>query len=1196
MNMLRRTLMLALFAFAANAQTVTGSLRGTVADSGNAVIVGASVGLSNQLTKQQFDYKTDPSGTFVFTNLVPGDYDLRVTQPGFNVLVQNGIHVAADERVDVHTLILAVGDVTTSIEVKADLVHVATDSSDRGILVNTTQIENTPTVGRSYLDYMRSLPGTQTTTTLDAFVGSIGGIGPTINGGRQGQVLSTFDGIINQDATGGGTTGGYAQTSPDAIGEIQVMVSNYPAEYGARNGGLFNVIVKSGKKDYHGSAYYYFRHEELNANEWFNNATPQADGTALPKVRYRYGNPGVTFGGPLLIPGTSFNKSRTKLFFFFSEDYMRNQNVSNQSRYTMPTAAERLGDFSKTVTTTGAKITIKDPTTGLPFDGNIIPATRISPEGYSLLNLFPLPFTTDPSGQRQFNAIYQWPLKNVHEDRVLRVDANLNPKMQTYAVLRQDYSSNRGNGVPNGPAGGGWGQLPSYWDLPSVGGSLNVINTFRPNLINEFKFGLSLALNLAAPLSSEQYDTNKLPALKGPNGQGVNLPNIIPGANVFNIIPRFNFGATNAQSPGQAVTNAPSFGWGAFWPFWSRDKAHNIIDNVTWIKGDHTVKLGVYYEHEFRPAPLESAYMGNYTFGSDGGNPLDTGYAYSNALLGTVQSMTQGGPRQFWNTAYSQVEEFIQDTWRVTRRITVDFGVRFQEPGPSGDRGQTMGVFSGPAYSAAKSGQLLYPALVNGQKLALNPVTGATYPYARINSFDPASFPANGIPFSGLVQYKDAFFHWPNVGIGPRFGLAWDVFGDGKTALRGGWGINYGRAYNPNIANAMQGVPPGYQTLNYFNTSFSTLQGTQPTYTPINVLSGSPDYPSPETYNWSVGVQRDLGKGFILDVAYVGNVAHHMFSNNTIDANAVRPYTTWSPAGGVNKLYQDPTNATGGLYNANLIRALSGGYAGYGAVNVFTSKGESNYNALQLQVNKRFGSRFQMSTNYTWSKTIIFQPQQWVSDDLTKNVVNRPHAVNVNFGYQLPDLSRFWNNSFVKQATGGWNINGVGSLYSGTPMTIGCAAIGVPANLGNYWTGTPTGGVPFRCQMTGDLWLPSSATPSSVGSKADPRLWYPFAASNFALPPANSFGIGNTPPTLTYGPGFMNWDLSLYKEFKLGEARALQFRVETFNTFNHFNPANPNTTLNYNYVTGAQTNASFGAITAAQNTARKAVLSARFRF
>jgi hypothetical protein len=210
------------------------------------------------------------------------------------------------------------------------------------------------------------------------------------------------------------------------------------------------------------------------------------------------------------------------------------------------------------------------------FPGNIIPANRVSPQGYSMLNLFPLPFTTDPTGQRQYKAIYQWPLTNIHEDRVLRVDGNLNAKTQTYAVRRQDYSSNRGNGVPNGPSGGGWGQVPSSWDLPSVGGSLNVIRTFTPNLINEFKFGFSLALNLAAPLSDSQYATNKIAALRDQNGQPVNLPAIIPGANPINVIPRISFAANNAQSAGQGVTNAPTFGWGAFWPFWSRDKEFSL--------------------------------------------------------------------------------------------------------------------------------------------------------------------------------------------------------------------------------------------------------------------------------------------------------------------------------------------------------------------------------------------------------------------------------------------------------------------------------------------------------------------------------------------------------------------------------------------------------------------------------------------
>ncbi len=340
----------------------------------------------------------------------------------------------------------------------------------------------------------------------------------------------------------------------------------------------------------------------------------------------------------------------------------------------------------------------------------------------------------------------------------------------------------------------------------------------------------------------------------------------------------------------------------------------------------------------------------------------------------------------------------------------------------------------------------------------------------------------------------------------------------------------------------------------------------------------------------------------ILDVAYVGNVAHRLANSGTlggnafaVDVNAVPPLTTWTPTGGPNPKYLDPTSSgggTGAFYSTNLIRALTG-YAGFGSIYSFTSVGESYYDALQAALNKRLSRNLQFGVNYTWSKTILYSRTQWVPDSLNKNVTGRPHAVNFNFGYEIPSLHVLTRNSFGRAAFGGWRLNGNGTIFYGTPMTIGCSAVGAPIG---YWTGTPTGGtgaIPFRCQMTGSLWL-ASGYPSAT---ADPRLQYPFNKASFSLPPATSLGIGNTPPTLTYGPGVFNTDLALSKEFHLGsESRILEFRAESFNVFNHFNPSNPNTSLTLNYATGVNTNAAFGTITSAQVDARRFILSARFRF
>lgn len=419
-------------------------------------------------------------------------------------------------------------------------------------------------------------------------------------------------------------------------------------------------------------------------------------------------------------------------------------------------------------------------------------------------------------------------------------------------------------------------------------------------------------------------------------------------------------------------------------------------------------------------------------------------------------------------------------------------------------------------------------------------------------------------------------------------------------------------------------APPHFQAPIILDQTIADLGSSPLVFTPQNVNGGSLNYKPPETYDWSFGIQQNLGKGMILAVTYIGNVAHHQWNQTGtqslgpgypsivtgVDFNAVAPLTTWTPTGGANPKYLDPTSGNGGtasFYSTNLIRALSGGYQGWGAIKTFTQIGESMYDALQVQVNRRVGSRLLFGVNYTWSKTLLYTRYQWTPDQLNKNVTsNRPQAVNLNFVYSVPNGSRLWNNAFTKQVLDGWQVAGVGTFYSGQPLTIACSAVNAPPG---YWTGTPTGGIPFRCQQNGSLWLGSSATPSSVGSTADPRLWWAFNPASFTLPPASSLGIGNTPPTLTYGPGVASIDLSVYKQFHLGsEDRVLTIGAQAFNAFNHFNPGAPNNLLALDFKTGANTNNAFGTIQpdqhsvsgvlfgGAQVEARHMVLWAKFSF
>ncbi len=1186
-------------------QSITGRISGVLTDASGAAIPKAPVKLTYELTRQIRTFPTESNGSFTFTNLLPGDYTLTVASPGFSTYEQKGIAVGAQENVDLHEIRLRVGDLSSTVEVQSDVARVATDSSDRSVLVDRTTIDNTPLIGRDYLGVLRSLPGVQATDTNDQPAWN--GVGSGINGGSSGQVLITLDGIASQNTGfGTGTNGaaniaGYMSPNVDAISEVRVMVSNYSAEYGARSGGQFGVSIKNGTARFHGSAYYSWRHEEFNANLFFNNKT------GLDKPRYRYQNPGGTIGGPVLIPGTNFNKSRTKLFFFYSVDYFHSYVTGGASRFTMPTKLERAGDFSQTQTTTGRLIPIKDPATGAPYPGNIMPLSQTSPTGRAMMNLFPVPFTSDPTGQNQYNTQYQFNRERPHTDQILRLDYNLGPRTTSYVRLIHDNERDTGVGCPTGGQGL-WGQFSCAWIVRSSGVVATVVHTFRPNLINEFTYGVNTSQQHVEPADPAAFQaTNTLSSLKDPiSGQVVSLPKIFDG-NYLNILPNIYFTNLSPQSAGQGVTNAPAFTFESRYPFNSTDRIMNIMDNVTWVKSGHTTKFGFYLEHCFRPVTAFSNYSvaGTYYFGSDIANPNDTGYAFSNMLRGTTQAFGQDNKKQITQGRYNQVEWFVQDSWKVSRRITLDIGMRFQIMQPAYNEGATLGFFDGASYDPSKSGTLLFPAVVKGQSVAVNPKTGASYQFARRGFFDPVSISANGSPYSGILQYQSKFFHTPHVLLAPRVGFAWDVFGNGKTALRGGFGIFYDRPYTTAIMGSTgagvgpMAAPPGFLAPTFYNTTFTEMQTAQAWYGPQTVVSGSQDFPNPTVYNWSFGIQRNLGHGVILDAAYIGNTWLHGFGTAS-DANAIPPLTTWTPDGGLRgtpkAAYLDPTSSgggTGAFYATDLIRAMLR-YQGYSSISTYTTAGRSNYNALQVQANRRFAKRLQVVSNYTWSKTLVYARQQWISDALTKNVVNRPHAVNLTVGLELPNGSRLWSNGFTKRAFDGWRVNGVGSFFSGTPLSIGCTSAAAPIGWPN---GTPTGGIPLRCQMTdattAGLWLPPGTAPPS---NTESRLWYPVNANNFVLPSGATLGLGNTPPTLTYGPGFENIDMGLSKEFRVAEGKRLEFKAEAFNILNHFNPGNPNTSLTRNFTTGANTNANFGVITTAQNSSRRMAMTLRFRF
>jgi hypothetical protein len=1129
-------------AFVAKAQD-TGYISGTVTDKSGAAVAGADVVISSTNGSSTHATTTNGDGAYVVAGLSGGTYNLVVMAKGFQKYTAQGVvlDVAQKIRVDIQ---LNVGAVTEEVVVTGESVaQVETTSSALTSTITGKQVEQLELNGRNFTQLVTLSPGVISQTgSDDGVVGVYGNVAYSMNGGRTEYNNWELDGGDNMDNGSNATLNVYPNL--EAIAEFKVLTSNYGAQYGRNGSGTVEVETKSGGSAFHGSAFEYLRNELFKARSWAEGEDPTA-----PKAPYKKHDFGYTVGGPVYIPG-HYNSDKKKTFFFWSQEWRR-EKVSTTILQNVPSDAERGGNFSDLCPGADCPHQVGSAN---PFAGNTIVPTAV---GTALLAIIPQANTTNggfPAVNETVSSPTTW------REELIRVDHNLTDNYRlTFRYIHDSWQTV----VPNAL----WGNGTSFQNVTTnfVGPGTSFVARLNanisPTLLNEFVAsytGDHIFLTTGGPVGLPSgFAMGSIFA----NGFGGKLPALSVGSNNA-------YGGTFTSDSG-------------YFPWHNANPTYTYRDNVTKTFGTHVFQFGAYAVFAQKNEANSPYVQGILTFDS-GAASVSTGNAFADLLLGNIASYQQTTEETQYYNRYKIVEPYFQDDWRITKRLTLNLGLRVSLFGTYRERYKQAFNFNPSAFTQGVDTVFNSDgSLAQNATNSFNPLNGVVQCGGKGGTFPlvPGSaFPTTVIGSSSNAGCLTGHLFNP----APRIGFAFDPKGDGKMAIRGGYGIFYEHT-NGNEGNteSLEGSAPLVLTATQSNVigyqNIGSGGGSIPFF-PLTVVSVPNKAVWPYVQQWNLNVQKELPSHFVVSVAYVGSKGTHLTLLNNGNqlfpvAGTANPYAPGEPivtAGDpngtglpVNTVCPDSTLAGGsvngipvtGQVATNLAVAcgtvvsnasVRTAFPGFNNINTLRDVANSIYHSLQVSANRTVGD-LTLSLGYTYSHSIDDSSDR--SDTAFVNAYNIAanrassnfdlrHNFSISYVYALPLFKG--SSGLVHTLLGGWQVSGITVAQTGTPFSVtdGLPSFGDNAGVAN---GTGTGARP---DLAGNPHTGFTANQDT--NNRGPLAYNPAA---FTAPTGLTFGdVGRNTLNL---PGRVNFDFGVSKRFSINEKTGFEFRWENYNIFNH---------------------------------------------